>query len=45
MALFNSAIVLLLNIWGGQRLGITSDPARELGDVYKCLNVLRFMSR
>ncbi|KAI3616635.1 hypothetical protein WG66_011647 [Moniliophthora roreri] len=41
MALFNSAIVLLLNIWGGKRLGITSDPARELGDVYKCLNVLR----
>ncbi|KAK7034648.1 Gypsy retrotransposon integrase-like protein 1 [Paramarasmius palmivorus] len=41
MALFNSAIVLLLNIWGGKRLGITLDPARELGDVYKCLNVLR----
>ncbi|KAF9256400.1 hypothetical protein L218DRAFT_218513 [Marasmius fiardii PR-910] len=41
MVLFNSGVVLLLNIWGGKKLGVTPDPMRELGDVYKCLNVLR----
>ncbi|KAL0576125.1 Gypsy retrotransposon integrase-like protein 1 [Marasmius crinis-equi] len=41
MALFNAAIVLLLNIWRGKSVGITPDPAKELNDVYKCVNVLR----
>ncbi|KAL0576126.1 Gypsy retrotransposon integrase-like protein 1 [Marasmius crinis-equi] len=41
MALFNAAIVLLLNIWRGKSVGITTDPAKELNDVYKCVNVLR----
>ncbi|KAG7086804.1 hypothetical protein E1B28_002730 [Marasmius oreades] len=41
MVLFNSAVVLLLNIWGGKKLGVTPDPVREMNDVYKCLNVLR----
>ncbi|KAJ7586302.1 fungal-specific transcription factor domain-containing protein [Mycena floridula] len=39
--LFTSALVLLLNHWGGKRMGLASNPGNEYADVYKCLNVLR----
>jgi hypothetical protein len=41
MAVFTAGIVLLLNIWGGKRSGITTDPSKEMADVYKCMQVLR----
>ncbi|KAL0576124.1 Gypsy retrotransposon integrase-like protein 1 [Marasmius crinis-equi] len=41
MVLFNSAIVLLFNIWRGKSIGITPDPVKELNDVLKCVNILQ----
>ncbi|KAK7682544.1 hypothetical protein QCA50_014344 [Cerrena zonata] len=43
VALFTSAIVLLLNIWGGKRSGLTTDPAREMADVHKCMRMLKHL--
>ncbi|KAG7444500.1 uncharacterized protein BT62DRAFT_246710 [Guyanagaster necrorhizus] len=37
---FQSALVLLLNLWGGNRLGLSVNPAREGEDIKKCLSVL-----
>ncbi|KAF7337959.1 Fungal-trans domain-containing protein [Mycena venus] len=42
-AVFDSAIVLLLNISGGTRSGLAIDIDRELVDVYKCMRLLREM--
>ncbi|KAJ3931620.1 MAG: hypothetical protein NXY57DRAFT_895775, partial [Lentinula lateritia] len=36
-SLFNSAIVLLLNLWGGRQLGLATDPIRVMADVNKSL--------
>ncbi|KAF8625237.1 hypothetical protein AX17_006903 [Amanita inopinata Kibby_2008] len=41
MAVFTAGIVLLLNIWGGKRSGLSTDPHKEMADVYKCMQVLR----
>ena len=41
MALFTAGIVLLLNIWGGKRSGLSTDPAKEMADVHKCMNALK----
>ena len=41
MALFTAGIVLLLNIWGGKRSGLSTDPAKEMADVHKCMKMLR----
>ncbi|OBZ66208.1 hypothetical protein A0H81_13860 [Grifola frondosa] len=41
MALFTAGIVLLLNIWGGKRSGLTTDPAKEMADVHKCMKILK----
>lgn len=38
---FSSGVVLLLNIWGGKRSGITTDPNKEMADVHKCMDVLK----
>jgi hypothetical protein len=38
---FTSGVVLLLNIWGGKKGGITADPEKEMRDVYKCMTVLK----
>ncbi|KAF9463753.1 fungal-specific transcription factor domain-containing protein [Collybia nuda] len=38
---FSSGVVLLLNIWGGKRSGITTDPNKEMTDVHKCMSVLK----
>ncbi|KAJ7256470.1 fungal-specific transcription factor domain-containing protein [Mycena haematopus] len=40
-AVFDSAIVLLLNISGGTRSGLALDIEREIVDVYKCMRLLR----
>lgn len=39
-ALFNCAVVLLLNVWGGRRLGLSTDRAKEMADVHRCIKVL-----
>lgn len=41
MALFTAGIVLLLNIWGGKRSGLTTDPSKEMADVHKCMKMLK----
>lgn len=41
MPVFTCAIVLLLNIWGGKQSGMAVDPAKDLDDVHKCMQVLR----
>ncbi|KAF8643172.1 hypothetical protein AX16_009214 [Volvariella volvacea WC 439] len=41
MSVFTAGIVLLLNIWGGKRSGLSTDPKREMADVHKCMQVLR----
>ncbi|CCM00118.1 uncharacterized protein FIBRA_02145 [Fibroporia radiculosa] len=43
MALFTCGIVLLLNIWGGKRSGFTTDPAKEMADVHKCMKMLKVL--
>ncbi|KAJ7504460.1 hypothetical protein B0H11DRAFT_1982465 [Mycena galericulata] len=44
-AVFDSAIVLLLNISGGTRSGLAIDTERELIDVYKCMTMLHQSER
>ncbi|KAJ7090091.1 fungal-specific transcription factor domain-containing protein [Mycena epipterygia] len=44
-AAFDSAIVLILNISGCTRSGLSIDTARELVDVYKCMTLLRQSER
>ncbi|CAA7261683.1 unnamed protein product [Cyclocybe aegerita] len=41
MAAFVSGIVILLNLWGSKRSGLIDDPAKEMANVHKCLDVLR----
>ncbi|KAJ6504939.1 hypothetical protein DFH09DRAFT_1335141 [Mycena vulgaris] len=36
-AVFTSAVVLLLNVWGGQRTGLVSSPSPEIANVHKCM--------
>ncbi|KAG5645116.1 hypothetical protein DXG03_006930 [Asterophora parasitica] len=40
-AIFTAGIVLLLNIWGGKRAGLSTDPIKEMADVHKCMQALR----
>jgi hypothetical protein len=40
-AAFVSGIVLLLSIWGGRRMGMVTDSAREMADVHKCMDVMK----
>lgn len=41
MAAFASAIVLLINIWGGKQSGIGYGLTNEMNDVQICMNVLK----
>jgi hypothetical protein len=41
MAVFTAGIVLLLNIWGGKRSGLSTDTNKEMADVHKCMQVLQ----
>ncbi len=43
MSAFTAGIVLLFNIWGGQRSGLSIDPNKEMGDVHKCMKMLHNM--
>ncbi|EGN92361.1 hypothetical protein SERLA73DRAFT_99356 [Serpula lacrymans var. lacrymans S7.3] len=45
MSAFTAGIVLLLNIWGGKRSGLATDPIKEMSDVHKCMQVLRVCER
>ncbi|KAJ6596653.1 hypothetical protein B0H10DRAFT_1827874 [Mycena sp. CBHHK59/15] len=45
MALFDSAVILLLIIWSGKQSGMVIDPKKEIREVYTCLNVLRSFER
>ncbi|KAJ6594430.1 fungal-specific transcription factor domain-containing protein [Mycena capillaripes] len=40
-ALMDCAIVILLNVWGAGRTGISVDPQRAANDVKKCIGVLK----
>ncbi|KAJ6507176.1 fungal-specific transcription factor domain-containing protein [Mycena vitilis] len=40
-SLMDCALVLLLNVWGSGRSGITVDPGRAANDVKKCISVLK----
>ncbi|THU87624.1 hypothetical protein K435DRAFT_969816 [Dendrothele bispora CBS 962.96] len=40
-SLFNSCIVLLLNIFRGKELKINFDPQKELRELFKAINILR----
>ncbi|KAJ3799008.1 fungal-specific transcription factor domain-containing protein, partial [Lentinula aff. detonsa] len=41
VSIFNSAIILLLNLWGGRQLGLATDPIRDMADVDKSLRILK----
>ncbi|KAF5374528.1 hypothetical protein D9615_009070 [Tricholomella constricta] len=41
IAIFTAGLVLLLNIWGGKRAGLSTDPSKEMNDVHKCMQALR----
>ena len=41
MHAFTAGIVLLLNIWGGKRSGLSTDPTKEMADVHKCMGLLK----
>lgn len=45
MSIFTSGIVLLLNIWGGKRSGISLDPVKEMEDVHRCMEALRYTEK
>lgn len=38
---FTAGIVLLLNIWGGKKSGLSTDPLKEMADVHKCMGLLK----
>ncbi|KAI0080942.1 hypothetical protein K474DRAFT_1768943 [Panus rudis PR-1116 ss-1] len=40
-AVFTSALVLLLNIWGAKRTGLKFDVAKEIKEVHTCLEMLK----
>ncbi|KAJ7646785.1 fungal-specific transcription factor domain-containing protein [Roridomyces roridus] len=44
-ALMDSAMFLLLNVWGAQKTGSTADPQRAAVDVQKCISVLKLYER
>lgn len=37
---FVTGVILLLSLWGAKRNGTSSDPAREISDIYKCAKLL-----
>ncbi|KAJ7451835.1 fungal-specific transcription factor domain-containing protein [Mycena galericulata] len=40
-AIADSGVVLLLNVWGGRRVGLATDPQKCLQDVETCLRLLQ----
>ncbi|KAG0702839.1 fungal-specific transcription factor domain-containing protein [Suillus ampliporus] len=45
MPAFTAGIVLLLNIWGGKRSGLYTDPTKEMADVHKCMSALKLCEK
>ncbi|KAF9223948.1 hypothetical protein BS17DRAFT_705117 [Gyrodon lividus] len=41
MPAYTVGVVLLLNIWGGKRSGLSINPLKEMADVDVCLSVLK----
>ncbi len=41
--LFTSAVVLLLNIWGGKSSGSSIDPAKEMQKVHQVMEIIKAM--
>ena len=41
VGLFSSSIVLLLNIWGGKKGGASINPAKEMAEVHKAMEILK----
>ncbi|KAK0484058.1 fungal-specific transcription factor domain-containing protein [Armillaria novae-zelandiae] len=39
--IFNAAVVLLFNIWGGRQSGLSIDLENEMEDVNRCMKILR----
>ncbi|KAJ3836013.1 fungal-specific transcription factor domain-containing protein [Lentinula raphanica] len=45
VVLFNSIIMILLNLWSGKRLGLATDFKREMEDVHLSLRILKSYER
>lgn len=41
MAAFTAAMILVTNIWSGERSGVPTDPDKEMADVHKCMDLLK----
>ena len=41
MAAFTSGLIIVLNVWGGQKSGLLQNAAKEMANVQICLNVLK----
>ncbi|KIM40773.1 hypothetical protein M413DRAFT_446153 [Hebeloma cylindrosporum] len=41
MTAFTVGIVLLLSIWGAKPSGLSTDPNKEMGEVHKCMQILK----
>jgi len=41
MAAFTSGLIIVLNVWGGQKSGLLQNTAKEMANVQICLNVLK----
>ncbi|KAE9406990.1 hypothetical protein BT96DRAFT_986942 [Gymnopus androsaceus JB14] len=41
-SLSNCCVVLLLNLWSAKQLGIVTDPIRDMGNIHKCLEMLKY---
>ncbi|KAJ7648443.1 hypothetical protein B0H17DRAFT_958996 [Mycena rosella] len=40
-AVFDSCLIILLNVWGGRQVGLVVDPQKCLRDVEMCLRIFR----
>ncbi|KAE9403325.1 hypothetical protein BT96DRAFT_990365 [Gymnopus androsaceus JB14] len=41
-ALSNCCVVLLLNLWSAKQLGIVTNPIRDMRNIHKCLEMLKY---
>ncbi|KAF8813792.1 hypothetical protein BYT27DRAFT_7180557 [Phlegmacium glaucopus] len=41
MTTFTSGLIIVLNVWGGQKSGLLKNAAKEMANVQICLNVLK----
>ncbi|KAG7451382.1 uncharacterized protein BT62DRAFT_978182 [Guyanagaster necrorhizus] len=45
ITIFYSAIVLLINVWRGHKYGSSATPDKDIGNIHKCINILRVHER